>query len=143
MTKSATRRRRWLFTPIILLTAAVIAWWGTSTERRRTAQVEWFVDQVLAGRDQNDQDIVWHHRNWPARFQRKLDTLRQDPAFANRTFVLSAGDIAELGDGSATHHVVISLAGTPKLGLRLMYIDGDRQIYPEVHIIGFWDPQEL
>jgi hypothetical protein len=110
---------------VILLVAAALLVWSRVRAARAVAEVEHFVVQVV-----NDGPPIGAPE--VPGLEEQLGAFR-DQAISVRVV---AGDVA-FGDGSATHHAIVEVGGSPQLGLRLVHVHGEP---PAIAVVGYWTP---
>ncbi|MHC4989423.1 MAG: hypothetical protein ACYTGC_00440 [Planctomycetota bacterium] len=137
MTPRRSPFRRWIAPLAILAVAAGLGWWGSREQAQRSEDVQGFVNRLLAAEAQRPPvtgpgSIDLRTPELTAR----LEVLRAARARVETS--VRPGDIDGLGDGRATHTVVLSLDGTPRLGLRLLHHGGSSEL--SISVIGYWIP---
>jgi hypothetical protein len=133
-------KRRVLWPALILLVAFVV--WGVEKRRGQAdvPELELFIRQSCAQAVAGDGAALTSHSSDPLIAESIITALRDsalmEPGAVDRlTIAISPGDHAVYGDGSATHHALLSLDGRELLGLRLIRGSGHA-----IRIIGMWRP---
>ncbi|MHC4107410.1 MAG: hypothetical protein ACYSTY_04910 [Planctomycetota bacterium] len=125
---------------VILAVAAALAVWGSQQRQRTTEQVREMVQQVCYEMA-HDGDVTRRLAGTDPMVARPLVSQLRELIDAQALDTLgidvAAGDVDEIGSAQqpATHIAVIRLAGTERLGLRLLHSGED-----ELTVIGFWVP---
>ncbi len=126
---------------VIVAVAAALAIWESQQTPRTTEQVRRMVQQVCY-EIAHDGDATQHLAGTDPMVARplcsRLRDLLDEQALDTLEIDVAAGDVDEIGSAQqpATHIAVIRVAGTERLGLRLLHSGEDAPIT----VIGFWTP---
>ncbi len=125
----------------IVAVAAALAVWGSQQSQRTTEQVRGMVQQVcyeMAHDGDATQQLAGTDPMVARPLCSRLRDLLDEQALDTLEIDVAAGDVDEIGPAQqpATHIAVIRVAGTERLGLRLLHSGEDAQIT----VIGFWTP---
>ena len=126
---------------LILAVAGSLAVWGSQQRQRTTEQVREMVQQVcyeMAHDGDATQQLAATDPLVARPLRSRLRNLLDEQALDTLEIHVAAGDVDEIGSARqpATHIAVIRVAGTDRLGLRLLHSGEDEPIT----VIGFWTP---
>ncbi len=141
MIAGSIHRRRIIMPLLILAVAAALAVWGSQQSQRTTEQVRRMVQQVcyeIAHDGDATQQLAGTDPMVARPLRSRLRNLLDEQALDTLEIDVAAGDVDEIGSARqpATHIAVIRVAGTERLGLRLLHSGEDAPIT----VIGFWTP---
>jgi hypothetical protein len=122
----------------VVVVAAMLLLWGNQREARRVAAFERFGAEVCAALRRGED---------PARAMTLTDESVRGPLTSALAPLIGAdGEACSIrvgtgpgpaaGQSSATHHVVLEMAGAPALGLRVGSVGVDDRVI----VAGFWTP---
>ncbi len=126
---------------VIVAVAAALAIWESQQTPQTTEQVRRMVQQVcyeIAHDGDATQQLAGTDPMVARPLRSRLRNLLDEQALDTLEIDVAAGDVDEIGSAQqpATHIAVIRVAGTERLGLRLLHSGEDAPIT----VIGFWTP---